>query len=429
VNLQRLFHVYDETPRPDLKYPAFTPRQTRIGRDADSTFAALRRQDVLLHHPYESYEGVVNFLRIASRDPRVLSVKQTLYRTNTDSPIAQALLDAAGKKEVAVVVELKASFDEATNIRWARSFQNAGVQVFHGVVGLKTHAKLALIVRNDPDGKIRRYAHLGTGNYNPSTARYYTDLSLFTCDEEITLAVHNVFNYLTAYSEQPNYKPLMVAPLDMAKSLIGLIDREARHARRGRPARMVVKVNAVIDPAIIQALYRASQAGVEIDLIVRGQCTLIPGLRGISSRIRVRSIVGRFLEHSRVFYFENGGHPEVYLGSADLMPRNLYERVEVLFPLKDPQLRARVVSEILPAYLTDTRKARLLGSNGCYSLLKAARNGHGFCVQEYLMRSANEGPRNVAISVPLEQGTADAKGGEGAEPDESGAQATSSASV
>jgi polyphosphate kinase len=382
-----------------------------------------------VHHPYESYEGVVNFLRVASRDPRVLSVKQTLYRTNTDSPIAQALLDAAGKKEVAVVVELKASFDEATNIRWARSFQNAGVQVFHGVVGLKTHAKLALIVRNDPDGKIRRYAHLGTGNYNPSTARYYTDLSLFTCDEEITSAVHNVFNYLTAYSEQPNYKPLMVAPLDMAKSLIGLIEREARHARRGRPARMVVKVNAVIDPAIIQALYRASQAGVEIDLIVRGQCTLIPGLRGISSRIRVRSIVGRFLEHSRVFYFENGGHPEVYLGSADLMPRNLYERVEVLFPLKDPQLRARVVSEILPAYLTDTRKARLLGSNGCYSLLKAARNGHGFSVQEYLMRSASEGPRNVAISVQLEQGTADAKGGEGAEPDESGAQATSSASV
>ena len=194
VNLQRLFHLYDETPRPDLKYPAFTPRQTRIGRDADSMFATVRRQDVLLHHPYESYEGVVNFLRTASRDPRVLSVKQTLYRTNTDSPIAQALLDAAGKKEVAVVVELKASFDEATNIRWARSFQNAGVQVFHGVAGLKTHAKLALIVRNDPDGKIRRYAHLGTGNYNPSTARYYTDLSLFTCNDEITSAVHNVFN-------------------------------------------------------------------------------------------------------------------------------------------------------------------------------------------------------------------------------------------
>ena len=427
VNLQRLFHIYEETPRPDLKYPAFTPRQTRIGRDADSMFGALRRQDVLLHHPYDSYEGVVNFLRTASRDPRVLSVKQTLYRTNTDSPIAQALLDAAGKKEVAVVVELKASFDEATNIRWARSFQNAGVQVFHGVAGLKTHAKLTLIVRNDPDGKIRRYAHLGTGNYNPSTARYYTDLSLFTCDEEITSAVHNVFNYLTAYCEQPTYKPLMVAPLDMARSLIGLIEREARHARRGKPARMVVKVNAVIDPAIIQALYRASQAGVEIDLIVRGQCTLIPGLRGISSRIRVRSIVGRFLEHSRIFYFENGGDQEVYLGSADWMPRNLYERVEVLFPLKDPQLRAQVVSEILPPYLTDTRKARLLGSNGCYSLPRAARNGHGFSVQEYLMQRASEGPRNVAISAPLEPG--EEKGGTAQEPDESGAQASSNATV
>ncbi len=429
VNLQRLFQVHEETPRPDLKYPAFTPRHTRIGRDADSMFAALRRQDVLLHHPFESYEGVVNFLRTASRDPRVLSVKQTLYRTNTDSPIAQALLDAAGKKEVAVVVELKASFDEATNIRWARSFQNAGVQVFHGVAGLKTHAKLALIVRNDPDGKIRRYAHLGTGNYNPSTARYYTDLSLFTCNDEITSAVHNVFNYLTAYSEQPTYKPLLLAPLDMARSLIGLIEREARNARRGKPARMVVKVNAVIDPAIIQALYRASQAGVEIDLIVRGQCTLIPGLRGISSRIRVRSIVGRFLEHSRIFYFENGGSPEVYLGSADWMPRNLYERVEVLFPLKDPQLRARVVSEILPPYLTDTRKARLLGSNGCYSLPKAARNGHGFSVQEYLMRQASEGPRNVAISAPLEQGIGEGKGGAAGDSEETASQASSNATV
>ena len=429
VNLQRLFHLYDETPRSDLKYPAFTPRHTRVGHDADSMFEVVRRQDILLHHPYDSYEGVVNFLRTASRDPRVLSIKQTLYRTNADSPIAQALLEAAGKKEVAVVVELKASFDEATNIRWARSFQNAGVQVFHGLVGLKTHAKLALIVRNDPDGKIRRYAHLGTGNYNPSTARYYTDLSLFTSDDEITSAVHNVFNYLTAYAEQPNYKPLMVGPVDMAKSCIALIEREARHARRKRPARMIVKMNAVIDPAIIQALYRASQAGVEIDLIVRGQCTLVPGLRGISSRIRVRSIVGRFLEHSRIFYFENGGNAEVYLGSADWMPRNLYERVEVLFPLKDPQLRARILSEILPAYLADTRKARLLGANGCYSLPRAARNGHGFSVQEHLMRLATEGPRNAAISAPLEHGMGEGKNGAAADSEESGSQATSNATV
>ena len=292
----------------------------------------------LVHHPYESYDTVVNFLDTASSDPRVLSMKQTLYRTNTDSPIAEALLDAAGKKEVAVVVELKASFDEASNIHWARSLEDAGVQVSYGLAGLKTHAKLALIVRNDPDGKIRRYAHLGTGNYNPSTARFYSDFSLFTSDEEITSAVHDVFNFLTANSEQPHYKPLIIAPRDMAKTVISMIDREARHARRGRPARMIVKMNAVVDPPVIQALYRASQAGVEIDLIVRGQCALVPGVRGLSSKIRVRSIVGRFLEHSRIYFFENGGKPELYLGSADWMPRNLYERVEAMFPVKDPQI-------------------------------------------------------------------------------------------
>ncbi len=388
VNLQRLFHLYEETPRPDLKFSPFVPCQVRVGHDADSMFEAIRRQGYLLHHPYDCYDAVVNFLRTAAHDPRVLSIKQTLYRTNSDSPIARALLEAAGKKEVTVVVELKASFDEATNIRWARSFEDAGVQVFHGLVGLKTHAKLMLIVRQDPDGKIRRYAHLGTGNYNPSTARFYSDLSLLTNDEAITSAVHDVFNYLTAYAEQPNYKPLLLAPRDMAKTCIGLIDREARHARRGRPARIIAKVNAVIDPPIIRALYRASRAGVEIDLIVRGQCTLVPGLRGISSRIRVRSIVGRFLEHSRIFYFENGGKPDIYLGSADWMPRNLYERVEVLFPLKDPQHCERVCNEILSSYLADTRKARILGSDGMYSRPRAVRNGHGFSAQEHFMRLA-----------------------------------------
>jgi polyphosphate kinase len=256
------------------------------------------------------------------------------------------------------------------------------------VVGLKTHAKLALIVRNDPDGKIRRYAHLGTGNYNPSTARYYTDLSLLTHDEAITSAVHDVFNYLTAYAEQPHYRPLMVAPRDMAKTCISLIEREARHARHGRPARIIVKVNAIVDPPVTRALYRASKAGVEIDLIIRGQCALVPGLRGISSRIRVRSIVGRFLEHSRIFYFENGGQPDIYLGSADWMPRNLYERVEVLFPLKDPEHCERVCNEILSSYLADTRKARILGADGKYSRPRAARNGHGFSAQEHLMRLA-----------------------------------------
>jgi polyphosphate kinase len=403
VNLQRLFHLYEETPRPDLKYPPFAPRQVRVGHDADSMFEVLRRQDVLVHHPYESYDAVVNFLSTASDDPRVLSMKQTLYRTNSDSPVAQALLEAAGKKEVTVVVELKASFDEASNIQWARSLEEAGVQVSYGLAGLKTHAKLALIVRQDPDGKIRRYAHLGTGNYNPSTARFYSDFSLLTSDEAITSAVHDVFNYLTAYSEQAHYKPLIVAPRDMAKNFIALIDREARHARRGRQARMIVKMNAVVDPPVIQALYRASQAGVEIDLIVRGQCALVPGLRGLSSRIRVRSIVGRFLEHSRIYYFGNGGKPELYLGSADWMQRNLYERVEVVFPVKDPQICQRICTEILSAYLADTRKARLLSPDGTYSRPRAVRNGHGFSVQEHLMRVSagqSNSPRTPAVPAP-----------------------------
>jgi polyphosphate kinase len=389
VNLQRLFHLYDETPRPDLKYEKFVPRQVQIGHDADSLFETLRRQDVLLHHPYDCYDPVVHFLQTAAHDPRVLSMKQTLYRTNSDSPIARALLEAAGKKEVTVVVELKASFDEATNIKWARSFEDAGVQVFHGLVGLKTHAKLALIVRQDPDGKIRRYAHLGTGNYNPSTARFYSDLSLFTSGEAITSAVHDVFNFLTAYAEKPHYKPLMVAPKDMAKTCMALIEREARHAKRGKPAKIIAKCNAVVDQAMVRALYRASQAGVDIDLIIRGQCTLVPGLRGISNRIRVRSIVGRFLEHSRIFYFENAGKPEIYLGSADWMPRNLYERVEVLFPLKDELLRQRICNEILPAYLADNLKARVLGSDGKYAYVRHGKNGKGFSVQEHLMKLAH----------------------------------------
>jgi polyphosphate kinase len=253
-----------------------------------------------------------------------------------------------------------------------------------------------LVVRQDPDGKIRRYAHLGTGNYNPSTARYYTDFSLLTCEEAITAAVNDVFNFLTAYAEQPNYKPLFMAPRDMAKNCIALIDREARYAKRGNPARIVAKVNALVDPPMIQALYRASQAGVEIDLIVRAQCALVPGLRGVSSRIRVRSIVGRFLEHSRVFYFENGGAPEIYLGSADWMQRNLYERVEVLFPLKNPELRRRIAEEVLPAYLADTRTARELDSDGKYSRPSRGRNGHGVSVQEQLMREAQQGASTLA---------------------------------
>lgn len=411
VNLQRLFHVYEETPRPELKFPKFVPRQVQIGHDADSMFESLRREDVLLHHPYDAYDPVVRFLQTAAQDPRVLSIKQTIYRTNTDSPIARALLEAADKKEVTVVVELKASFDEASNIRWARSFEDAGVQVFHGLVGLKTHAKLLLIVRHDPDGKIRRYVHLGTGNYNPSTSRYYTDLSLFTSSEAITSAVHDVFNFLTAYAEKAHYKPLLVAPRDMAKTCIGLIEREARHARRGRPARIIAKCNALVDPHIIQALYRASRAGVEIDLIIRGQCTLVPGLRGLSSRIRVRSIVGRFLEHSRIFYFENGGKPDVYLGSADWMHRNLHERVEVLFPVKDGALKDRICKEVLPAYLEDNRKARILGPDGVYTRARRSKSTRGVSAQEVLMNLAQT-PVNGSATPPATPGKTPYNGSE-----------------
>jgi polyphosphate kinase len=297
---------------------------------------------------------------------------------------------------VTVVVELKARFDEASNIRWAKNLQEAGVQVYHGLVGLKTHCKLALLVRRGKDGKVRRYAHLGTGNYNPSTARFYTDLSLFTQDAKITEAVHHVFNYLTAYSERSQYGPLSVAPLNLGKNCISLIEREAEHARAGRPAFIVAKVNSLLDTKIIQALYAASQAGVHIELIVRGGCALRPGVRGISSRIHVRSIVGRFLEHSRIFFFANGGQPEVYLGSADWMPRNLYERVEVMFRLKDPALCQKVCSTILAPYLADTVKARLLSSDGIYTRahkagsISRSRNGTRFSVQEFLMGLSEE---------------------------------------
>jgi len=326
----------------------------------------LRRHDVLLHHPYDSYDAVVSFIEAAAEDPNVLTMKQTLYRTSEHSLIVPALMSAAAKKEVTAVVELKARFDEASNIRWARDLEDAGVQVFHGLVGLKTHCKLSLLVRRDPDGVTRRYAHLGTGNYNTTTARIYTDLSLLTADPQITGAVHDVFSFLTAYAEHPNYDPLLVAPLNLAEHSLALIAREAEHARHGRPAHIIAKMNALLDRNIIMALYRASQAGVRIDLIVRGICALRPGVRGVSDHIRVRSIVGRFLEHSRIYYFANGGQEEIYLGSNDWMPRNLYERVEVLFPLKDELLRERVHREILQAYLADNLKSRLLQKDGSY---------------------------------------------------------------
>ena len=407
VNLSRLFNIYEQTQRPDLKYRSFAPRELRLTAKSKDLFEELRGHDILLHHPYDSYDAVISFIESAAADDRVLSVKQTLYRTNEQSLIVPSLIDAASRKEVTAVVELKARFDEASNIRWARDLEDAGVQVFHGLVGLKTHCKLSLLVRRDPDGVTRSYAHIGTGNYNATTARIYTDLSLFTADPQITRAVHDVFSFLTAYAENPSYDPLLVAPLDLAEKCIWLIDREAEYARQGRPARIVAKMNALLDKNIVQALYRASQAGVDIDLIVRGICALRPGVRGVSDRIRVRSIVGRFLEHSRIFYFANGGHEEIYTGSADWMPRNLYERVEVLAPVRDELLRERVRGEILEAYLADNLKARILLKDGTYIRAWQAAGGKrkqkppagaaAFSAQDFLMALAEGKP---PLSLP-----------------------------
>ncbi|HVC46720.1 MAG TPA: polyphosphate kinase 1 [Terracidiphilus sp.] len=370
VNLSRIMFLYSDAARTDLKFPAFTPRPLVLGRKSANLFDELRQRDILLHHPYDSYDPVVDFIQQGAEDHAVVGMKQTLYRTSQDSPVFAALIQAAATKEAILVVELMARFDEASNIRWARTMEDAGVQVFHGVVGLKTHCKLALLVRRDEDGVTRRYCHLGTGNYNPVTSRFYTDLSLLTSDPQITERVHMVFNYLTAHAEVDDYLPLLVAPLTMAESFLGLIRREADHARAGRPARIVAKMNALLEPSVIDALYQASQAGVEIDLIIRGLSILRPGVPALSSRIRVRSIVGRFLEHSRIFHFANGGDDEVYLGSADWMPRNLFERCEVAFPVRDPAARARILNEILPAQLADTVKARLQQPDGSY--LRAA---------------------------------------------------------
>ncbi|MGO9405396.1 MAG: polyphosphate kinase 1 [Terriglobales bacterium] len=411
VNLSRLFNIYDAATRPDLKYRPYVPRELRLTAKSHDLFEEIRRHDILLHHPYDSYDSVLSFIQSAAEDERVLSIKQTLYRTGEHSMVVSSLMAAAAHKEVTAVVELKARFDEASNIRWARDLEDAGVQVFHGLVGLKTHCKLCLLVRKDPDGVTRRYAHLGTGNYNATTARIYTDLSLMTADPEITSAVHDVFSFLTAYAEHPSYGPLLVAPLDLAAKCLSLIEREAEHARLGRPARIIAKMNALLDKDVVQALYRASQAGVDIELLVRGMCALRPGIRGISDRIRVRSIVGRFLEHSRIFYFENGGESEIYIGSADWMHRNLHERVEVLFPLKSPLLRDRVLHEILAAYFADNVKVRFLQKDGSYLRPWQSPRGRSkqpprgsavFSSQDFLVGLAEgaKTPEDIPASVP-----------------------------
>jgi polyphosphate kinase len=368
-NLMELYKI----DRPDLKDPSFRPAPLPMREDEEhpDLFAAIREHDILLHRPFDSFEPFVKLLRQAAEDPQVLAIKMTLYRVGRDSPVVEALLDAAENgKEVAALVELKARFDEESNIVWARKLEQAGVHVVYGVLGLKTHSKVALIVRKEGD-RVRRYLHLGTGNYNVATALQYTDLDLLITDETMGEDASELFNYLTGYAEQDSYESFLVAPVTIRQGLEELVRREIDLARAGKPARMILKMNSLVDRAIVRLLYEASQAGVQVDLIVRGMCILRPGVPGVSDNITVRSIVGRFLEHTRIYYFENDGEPTVLIGSADLMRRNLDRRVEVLAPVNDPALIARLRDEILQCYLDDNVKARNMSSDGTYTRVHA----------------------------------------------------------
>jgi len=376
--------------RPDLKDPIFTPRiPPQIAsciedKNASDLFAEIRRGDILLHHPYDSFRPVTAFIAAAAHDKDVLAIKQTLYRVGANSPIVQSLAEARDDDtQVAVLVELKARFDEVNNIEWARELEDSGVHVVYGLVGLKTHCKVALLVRKERDG-IRRYLHLGTGNYNASTARIYTDFSLLTVNEDIAADVSDVFNLLTGYSLRRTYRKLLVAPVNMRERLAAMIRREADHARAGKPARLLFKMNALVDPRMIYHIYEASQAGVQVDLLIRGICCLRPGVPGVSDNIRVVSIVGRFLEHSRAYYFHNDGEPELYLGSADLMQRNLDRRVEILFPIEDPAIRNFIRDDILDVCLADTVQARQLMPDGVWVHVRPAEGEPPFSSQSWM---------------------------------------------
>lgn len=353
--------------RPELKDPPFQPAIPTELAEGKDIFSSIRHHDILLYQPYDSFTPVVNFIRQAAHDPDVLAIKITLYRVGSNSPIVNALMEARENgKAVAALIELKARFDEENNIGWARALEREGVHVVYGVVGLKVHAKLCMVVRREKDG-IRRYMHLGTGNYNSTTARIYTDFGLFTCDREIGEDIAHLFNFLTGYARIERYNKLLVAPVTLRKLLLEKIEREIARQRDHGDGHLIFKMNALVDPECIAALYKASQAGVRIDLQVRGICCLKPGIRGISETITVTAIVGRFLEHARVYYFRNGGDEEVYLGSADLMPRNLDKRVEILFPVQDPAMRTAIIGSILPVQLQDTVKTRVMNPDGTYA--------------------------------------------------------------
>jgi polyphosphate kinase len=391
-------------PRPDLKDSPFVPAPLATEEEGEDIFTTIRRGDVVLHHPYDSFSPVVQIIRTAAADPNVLAIKQTLYRVGRESPLIPLLIEAAESgKQVAVLVELKARFDEENNIIWAKQLERAGIHVVYGLVGLKTHAKIALVVRKEQN-VLRRYVHLGTGNYNPVTARIYTDVSLFTCRDDIAQDASEVFNFLTGYSDRKKFNKLIVAPVNLRKRMKELIQREIEHAAAGRGGRIVFKMNALTDVKMIELLYAASQAGVSIDLIVRGICSLRPGVKGVSENVRVVSVVGRYLEHSRAYFFGNGGTPELYLSSADVMGRNLDRRVELMFPVEDRFWLEALKHELLDAPLRDTARGRLLQPDGTYARLSAQDGQPVFESQGALMKSrADAGSRGVRMpgDVPL----------------------------
>ena len=387
LGLSNLMSLYG-IDRIDLKDAPFKPAfPVPLPRDEETDiFEVIRRGDILIHHPYDSFLPVINFLRAAAYDPDVLAIKQTLYRVGKKPPVVDALLEAAENgKQVAVLVELKARFDEESNITWAKTLEREGVHVIYGLLGLKTHSKVALVVRQEGEG-IRRYLHMATGNYNAVTAQLYEDIGMFTCDEELGADATDLFNYLTGYSSIGEYRKLLVAPINMRSKIEALILREIEHQKSNGDGYLILKVNSLVDKRMIQLLYKASQAGVKIELFIRGICCLRPGLPYISENIRVTSIVGRFLEHSRIYYFRNGGMEEIYLGSADLMPRNIDRRVEVLFPVHDPRLVSQIRDQILAYYLQDNISARIMQPDGSYLRITPGDNATPLCIQDFLLK-------------------------------------------
>jgi len=398
LDLTNLFQIYSLPGFAELRDPPFVPAPVKEFVQSVSLWHAIRAKDILVHHPYESFAPVVEFIEAAAVDDRVLAVKQTLYRTSSDSPVVKALQRAADRgKQVTAVIELKARLDEERNIRWARELEKSGVHVVFGFVGLKTHCKVALVVRRDEDNIIRRYVHLGTGNYNPQTARLYTDLGLFTSRPEFADDVTLLFNHLTGYAELPQYRKLILAPSRMQNFMIERIEAETANQKAGKPAKILAKTNGMLEPEVVQALYRASQAGVPIHLVCRGVCALRPGVPGLSETIRVTSVVDRFLEHSRIYYFENAGLPDVYIGSADLMDRNLSRRVEVICPVEQADLKARLIDEILMTSIRDTVKARELVADGSYRRVKPEKEP-GLRSQSRFLTLAAEAEQRLLVA-------------------------------